>query len=80
MHKLKAKNNTKEKNTMNYSEYFDFPFPTILSPQEAKLKQFFTSLPDQEQLKLLNGSKSYEKFCERVKLHREYNTMSVSGS
>lgn len=60
---------------MNYNDYYEFPFPSLLSPQESKLKEFFSRLPDEEQLKLLNGSKSYEKFCERIKLHKEFHNV-----
>jgi hypothetical protein len=52
---------------MDYSRYYEFPFPSKLSKEEEKLKAYFLSLPDDDQLRLLNGSKSYEEFLNRVK-------------
>ncbi|MCI1965715.1 MAG: hypothetical protein LKJ17_06250 [Oscillospiraceae bacterium] len=52
---------------MDYSEYDEFPFPSGLSESEERLKAYFMSLPDEQQLRLLNGSRSYEEFCGRVK-------------
>lgn len=51
---------------MDYSGYHEFPFPSKLSENEEKLKTYFMSLPDAEQLRLLNGSHSYEDFRGRV--------------
>lgn len=51
---------------MDYSRYHEFPFPSNLSEDDAKLKSFFMSLSDDRQLQLLNGSKSYEQFHDRV--------------
>lgn len=54
---------------MNYSGFREFPFPSNLSAEDEKLKEFFLSLSDDEQLKLLNGSLSYEMFHTRVADH-----------
>jgi len=51
---------------MDYSGYHEFPFPSKLSEGEKKLKAYFMSLPDAEQLRLLNGSRSYEEFQGRI--------------
>ena len=51
---------------MDYSGYTEFPFPSKLNGEEAGLKNFFMALPDSEQLRLLNGSRSYGEFRERV--------------
>lgn len=51
---------------MNYTGFKDFPFPSNLSKDDESLKDFFLSLSDEEQLKLLNGSLSYEMFHQRV--------------
>lgn len=51
---------------MDYTGYTEFPFPSLLSEEDEKAKQFFFTLSDEEQLKLLNGSGSYENFCSRV--------------
>ncbi|WP_156900511.1 hypothetical protein [Anaerovorax odorimutans] len=51
---------------MDYTGFKDFPFPKKLSKSDEKIKNFFFSLSDDEQLKLLNGSKSYEMFHERI--------------
>lgn len=51
---------------MDYTGYTEFPFPSLLSEEDEKAKQFFFTLSDEEQLKLLNGSGSYETFCSRV--------------
>ena len=51
---------------MNYSGYIEFPFPSKLNEGEKRLKAYFLSLPDAEQLRLLNGSRSYEEFRGRV--------------
>lgn len=51
---------------MDYSGYTEFPFPSNLSAGEKTLKKYFLSLADGEQLKLLNGSRSYEEFRGRV--------------
>lgn len=57
---------------MNYNDYNEFPFPTRLDKSEQELKEFFMSLEDTEQLKLLTGSKSYTMFCDRLKAHTAY--------
>lgn len=51
---------------MDFSGYCEFPFPSKLTEEEEKVKSFFMSLEDQEQLKLLNGSTSYSAFLSRV--------------
>jgi hypothetical protein len=51
---------------VDYSKYHEFPFPSELSKSEEKLKAYFMSLTDQDQLRLLNGSRSYEEFRGRV--------------
>ena len=56
--------------TMDYSAYHEFPFPSDLDAEDARLKDFFLALPDGEQLRLLNGSRSYGEFRERVAKRR----------
>ena len=51
---------------MDYSGYYEFPFPSALTEEDTRAKEFFLSLPDDEQLKLLNGTTSYEEFHDRV--------------
>ena len=51
---------------MDYSRYTEFPFPSVLSPEEEKAKSFFLSLDDGEQLQLLSGCVSYRDFYGRV--------------
>ena len=51
---------------MDYSGYYEFPFPSRLNDKEKELKAYFLSLSDHEQLQLLNGSRSYHEFCSRV--------------
>jgi hypothetical protein len=51
---------------MDYSGFYEFPFPSVLSDDGIQTKNFFFALSDDEQLKLLNGSKSYENFQSRV--------------
>lgn len=51
---------------MDYTGYHEFPFPSKLSEAEQKLKSYFMSLSDSEQLRLLNGSQSYQEFRGRV--------------
>ena len=54
---------------MDYTGFREFPFPSTLSDSDIRVKSFFLKLPDDEQLKLLNGSGSYEVFHDRV-VHR----------
>ncbi len=51
---------------MDYSGYSEFPFPSSLSEEERKIRDFFLNLDDGEQLKLLNKSSSYSSFHEIV--------------
>jgi hypothetical protein len=51
---------------MDYSLYHEFPFPPKLTEPEEKAKEFFLSLPDNEQLSMLNGCCSYKEFRDRV--------------
>lgn len=51
---------------MDYSGYQEFPFPSELTEPEEKARDFFLSLPDSEQLAMLNGCCSYEEFRNRV--------------
>lgn len=51
---------------MDYSGFTEFPFPSKLSPDGMKLRDFFLDLPDSEQLELLNRSRSYETFYRNV--------------
>ncbi len=51
---------------MDYTGYYEFPFPSVLTEEDAKAKDFFLSLPDDEQLQLLDGSQSYTEFHDRV--------------
>lgn len=51
---------------MDYSGFTEFPFPSNLSSEGLEAKKYFLALSDDEQLNLLNGSKSYEEFHDRV--------------
>ena len=51
---------------MDDSGYREFPFPSRLTPEERALHDYFLSLPDEDQLRLLNGSRSYAEFHDRV--------------
>lgn len=51
---------------MDYSGFRDFPFPSNLKAEDVKLRNFFMALSDSEQMRLLNASRSYEEFHERV--------------
>jgi hypothetical protein len=51
---------------LDYTGFNEFPFPSSLSGDDTKAKDFFFALPDNEQLNLLNGSHSYEEFHNRV--------------
>jgi hypothetical protein len=62
---------------LDYSGYHDFPFPSKLSKEEEKLQAYFMSLPDDDQLRLLNGSKSYAEFCSRVKQDMPHRNRSA---
>ncbi len=54
---------------MDYSGFYEFPFPSVLNEKDTEAKNRFLSLSDEEQLKLLNGSKSYEEFHNRIMQH-----------
>lgn len=51
-----------EVKAMDYSGYDEFPFPSNLSLEEEKAKEHFLSLSDEDQLRMLNGCRSYEEF------------------
>lgn len=51
---------------MDYTGFHEFPFPSNLSGEDIELKNYFMALPDEDQLNLLNGSKSYQEFHDRV--------------
>lgn len=51
---------------MDYSGFTEFPFPSRLSSDGEKVRDFFMDLPDSEQLELLNRSHSYEIFYRNV--------------
>lgn len=51
---------------MDYSRFYEFPFPSDLSEGDRRLKNFFMSLSDEDQLSLLNGCTSYEDFHRKV--------------
>ncbi len=51
---------------MDYTGYTEFPFPSNLNDDDKKLKDSFLNLPDEEQLKLLNSSRSYNEFHSHV--------------
>ena len=55
---------------MDYSAYHEFPFPSDLNEEDARLRDFFLGLSDGEQLRLLNGSLSYGEFRGRVAKRR----------
>jgi hypothetical protein len=51
---------------VDYSGYREFPFPSGLDGEGQKAEDYFMSLPDGMQLKLLDGCKSYDEFYSRV--------------
>lgn len=51
---------------MDYSGFYEFPFPSNVSGEGIEVKKYFLALSDDDQLNLLNGSKSYEEFHDRV--------------
>lgn len=51
---------------MDFSGFYEFPFPAALSATDEKVRDFFFALPEEKQLKLLNGCDSYETFHDRV--------------
>ncbi|MCI1956605.1 MAG: hypothetical protein LKJ21_09570 [Oscillospiraceae bacterium] len=51
---------------MDYSGFHEFPFPSVLNDEGEEAKAYFLSLPDEDQLHLLNGCRSYEEFYRRV--------------
>ena len=51
---------------MDFSAYTEFPFPSSLPEGDRPLKQYFLSLPDEEQLRLLGACGSYPEFRSRV--------------
>lgn len=51
---------------MDYSGYRNFPFPENLTAEGEDVRSFFMSLPDGEQLSLLNQSHSYDEFYSFV--------------
>ncbi len=51
---------------MDYSGFTEFPFPSKLSADGEKIRDFFMGLPDTEQLELLNRSHSYDTFYHNV--------------
>jgi len=64
---------------LDYTGFYEFPFPSILSDDDNKMKNFFLALSDEEQLKLLNGSHSYEEFHDRIKQHvKQNNSFALS--
>lgn len=56
---------------MDYTGYTEFPFPTTLSAEDETAKKFFLDLPDEEQLKLLNGCSTYAEFHDRLESYRK---------
>ena len=53
---------------MDYSGFTEFPFPSRLSSDGEKVRDYFLDLPDSEQLELLNRSRSYETFYHNVRI------------
>ena len=51
---------------LDYSGYPEFPFPSLLSEDDQRVRDFFLNLKDDEQLALLNSSDSYHTFYDRV--------------
>lgn len=56
---------------MDYTGYTEFPFPSALSAEDEQSKKFFLDLPDEEQLKLLNGCSTYAEFHDRLESYRK---------
>lgn len=51
---------------MDYSGFNEFPFPSNLSDEGKKIRDYFFHLSDSDQLVLLNASRSYEGFYQLV--------------
>lgn len=51
---------------MDFSAYSEFPFPSSLPKEDQPLKQYFYSLADEEQLRLLGACSCYKEFRGRV--------------
>lgn len=51
---------------LDYTGFYEFPFPSSLAENDIAKKEYFFALPDDAQLELLNGSNSYESFLKRV--------------
>ncbi|MEG0304886.1 MAG: hypothetical protein RR764_11030 [Oscillospiraceae bacterium] len=58
---------------MDYSGFYNFPFPSELTQDEQKRKNRFFALPDAEQLQLLSGCHSYSEFKERLSENMKCN-------
>lgn len=56
---------------MDYTGFYEFPFPSVLTEEDSKAKDFFLALPDEKQLEMLNGCHSYDEFHNRVIQHFE---------
>jgi len=54
---------------LDYTGFYEFPFPSVLSDDDTNMKNLFLALSDEEQLKLLNGSHSYDEFHDRILQH-----------
>ncbi len=63
---------------MDYSGFHDFPFPADLNGEEQKARDYFFSLPDSEQLRMLHGCLSYENFLDRVARRMDGGKNAVS--
>lgn len=62
---------------MDFTGYSNFPFPSSLPEKDRAVKDYFHSLPDDLQLKLLNSSKSYNQFFELVSQHRQHTGLGA---
>jgi thymidylate kinase len=64
---------------LDYTGYQEFPFPSDLDESDQKLKDSFLKLSDDEQLKLLNSSSSYEEFHSHILQYLREKQLFVIG-
>lgn len=52
---------------MDYSGFKNFPFPEGFTQNEQGARDYFMQLPDDVQLEILHGCKTYDDFVAKVK-------------
>lgn len=60
---------------MDFTGYYEFPFPTVLSEHEEKLRDYFFALSDSEQYEILSHSKSYSSMCEQIEQEMSFKAV-----